>query len=475
MIEFTFYDNEATGVSVRHDQITQFGGVTCDASFRVKDSISKFIRLLPYVVPHPQALSVTRKSAHDVSDPDLGSEYEAAREIADFLSPARGIKRIFVTYNGIKYDDEILRTMLYRNFENPFFNSGRDTVKIDLLYVLRMVAAVDPEAVVIPVDDEGKQSFRLEKVCPANGIDLEAHDAYHDSVATMRLFRLVQEKAPWAVDVAMECGSAQTVDARLAAAAQTGEVVFRFTSFGKPDFAPLAIMATDGSRKHIGIDLRHDMIAEDAGRISEQLYKADTPFQVVTSNKFPLLLSVGDMRTLKKFVMPESLKQRADEINSKTALKAACKDAVSRNTLERVNDATSEELIYGGFFDGADKRRMSAFRSAATWTERSQIAFSDRRLRDFSARIVLEAVATGQAVLPADVVRGLAMDCGEALCRPFASAGARFSTIAGCIEAGADEDWIEWARGRFGDHPAFEPHPTTVPPSPPAGQMSFGF
>ncbi len=67
MIEFTFYDNEGTGVNVRHDQITQFGGVTCDSAFRVKNSISKFIRLLPYVVPHPQALAVTRKTAYEVA------------------------------------------------------------------------------------------------------------------------------------------------------------------------------------------------------------------------------------------------------------------------------------------------------------------------------------------------------------------------------------------------------------------------
>nr|WP_250808019.1 exonuclease domain-containing protein [Neorhizobium tomejilense] len=475
MIEFTFYDNEATGVSVRHDQVTQFAGITCDASFRIKNSISKFIRLLPYVVPHPQALSVTRKRAEDIANPRLVSEYAAAKEVAAFLTPPRGVTRVFVTYNGIKYDDEILRTMLFRNLENPYFNTGRDCIKIDLFTVLRFVQAVDPDAIVVPVDADGKSTFRLENVCPANGIEIEAHDAYHDSVATMHLFALVQEKAPWAIELAMECGNAQKMESMLTAAAISGEPLFRFTSFGKPDFAPLAITASDGAKKHLGIDLRIDGYPAEFGRIAEQLYKPDTPFQVVTSNKFPLLLSAEKMHGLTKRDLPESLLQRALEINRNSELKAACKDAVSLNTIEKVNAPTSEELIYGGFPDSGEKQKMSAFNTARTWLEKAQVRFSDARMRDFSARIVLEAVGTGEAALPACVIRGLALDCAEALCRPFAGPEARHTTIASCIEDGADDDWIDWARGRYGDHPVFDMVPVAMQAAPPQGQLSFGF
>lgn len=475
MIEFTFYDNEATGVSVRHDQITQFAGVTCDTSFRIKDSISKFVRLLPYLVPNPQALAVTRKSAHDVANPHLSSEYEAAREIARFLTPARGVQRVYVTFNGLKYDDEILRTMMFRNFENPYFNSGRDAIKIDLFHVVRMVHAVDPRAIKVPVDGEGKHSFRLERLCQANGISIEAHDAYHDSVATMRLFALVQERAPWAISMAMEGGASAKTDKRLRSALETGEPLFRFTSFGKPDFAPLVIAASDGGKKYLGLDLRQEATIGDAGRIADQLYKKDTPFQVVTSNKFPLLLSADDMRTLMEYELPESLKQRAIEINSKTEFKLACKDAVSLNTVEKVNDATSEELIYDGFPSSDDKQRMSVFNRLKTWEERAQVRFDDTRLRDFSARIVLEAVWRGEAALHAEVVRGLALDCAEAFCRPFGDADARYPTIAGCIRDGATEDWLDWAHSRYGDHPVFDSVPKVIQAPQPAGQMAFAF
>jgi exodeoxyribonuclease-1 len=475
MVEYTFYDNEATGVSIRHDQVTQFAGVTCDASFGIKDTISKFVRLLPYVVPHPQALTVTRKCPEDIADPTLESEYSAAKGISAFLTPARNVTRVFVTYNGIKYDDEILRTMLFRNFQYPYFNTGRNCIKIDLLPIVRLLHAVDPDAIVVPISEDGKFSYRLEKICPANGIALDAHDALHDSVATMKLFALVQDKAPWIVELAMACGNAHAMETLLVDSAITGMPLFRFTSFGKPDFAPLVVMATNGQKKHVAVDLRADTFDFGSEGISEQLYKPDTPFQVVTSNKFPLLLTAEHMRRLNADLIDDSILQKALEINSKSALKAACKDAVSLNTMERVNNPTSEELIYSGNVDAADKQRMSSFNAASSWEVKAQVPFSDARLRDFSARIVLEAVGNGEAILPFEMIRGLAVDCSEAICRPFAGPDSRHTTIMSCLADGADGDWVAWARDRFGDHPVFRAVPDEVKRPEQASQMSFGF
>jgi exodeoxyribonuclease-1 len=474
MLEYTFYDNEATGLSKRHDQVTQFAGVTTDESFRVKNSINEFIRLLPYVVPHPVALAVTRKSPRDLCRPSLLSEYRAARKISSFLTPERRVTRVFGTFNGIRYDNEMLRTMFYRNLQEPYFNSSKDAINIDLLPVVRLVAAVCPGAIAIPHDDDGKPSFRLERLCPANGIELDAHDGFNDAIATMRLYQFIQEKAPWAIDIAMECGSGRWVDEMLSSTIQTGEPVFLFTSFGTPDFAPLTILASDG-RRFIGADLRAETLAEDAGRIAEQLFKPDTPFQVVTSNKFPLVLSASRMRAIGQQGLTESLVERANEINNKPGFKGACKDAVSRNTVEKVNGMSSEDRIYDGFFDRSDKERMHAFNATTSWVERSRIPFMDPRLRDFSARIILDAVSTGEAVLPQEVIRSLALDCGEALCRPFGPPESSHTTIAKCLADGADETWTEWARERYGDHPVFDVAPRVMRAAPMAGQMTFGF
>lgn len=471
MIEYTFYDIEATGVRRRHDQISQFAGLTCDSSFGIKDSISQFIRLLPYVVPHPKALEVTRKKAGDLADPALPSEYVAAKSVHKFLNPAPGVTRVFVTFNGIRYDDEMLRTMFFRNMLNPYFNTGRDSVKIDLLTLVQFVNAAAPGTVTVPRDEDGKPSFRLERLCPANGIAIDAHDAYHDSVATMELFRLVKARAPWAVDIAMRCGRTADVEKFVAKAKETGEPVFLFTHFGKPDFVPLALVASDTMKRTIGIDLRSAEVPAVAGKISDLLYKPDSPFQIVTSNKFPMLLSEADIAGLGQHALPESLRQRARDINSYNGLRDACIDAMSLNKVEKVNDPTSEELIYGSFLKDGDYRQMSVFNRAGTWLEKAQVDFSDRRLRDFSARIVLEGIKSGEAVLPHDVISRLAVDCAEALTRPFKATNDRYNTISEGLSTG-DAEWADWARETYGDHPVFDAAP--VPPPPP-GQLAFGF
>lgn len=481
MLEYTFYDNEATGLSTRHDQVTQFGGITCDESFRIKESISKFVRLLSYVVPHPSALKVTRKTAADLCDPRLVSEYGAAREISRFLTPNPGTTRVFVTYNGIKYDDELLRTMLYRNLQEPYFNSGRDAVKIDLLDVVRLVAAVAPGLFEVPKTPEGRLNFRLEAICPANGIELEAHDAYHDAVATMKLFKLVQERAPWAIELALVCGSPKRVGDLLTSSLTTGEPLFSFKSFGASTFSPLAILAYEG-KKFIGFDLRGEISTESPTGIAEQLYKPGTPFQIVTTNKFPLLLSASGMRAVHGAELPDSIRERASEINRKTEFRQACRLAMSLNTVEKVNDPVSEEMIYDGFYGHDDKQKITEFNRATSWDARTAITFRDKRLRDFSARIILEAASMGGAALPSEAFPALAADCAEALCRPFQGADSRYTTIARCLADGADDEWVEWAMARYGSHPVFETCNGIEPErlSPPGqvnstGQMTFGF
>jgi exodeoxyribonuclease-1 len=472
-MDLTFYDNESTGTSVRFDQITQFGGVTCGADFKVIDEIGVSTRLLPYVVPHPQALAVTGTRAVDLCDPRLPSEYDTARRVGAFLASRKGVRRVFVTYNGIRFDDELIRTMMFRNFQDPWFNSGKDDVKIDLLDVARLVAAFDPAALVVPLNDEGKPTFRLEKICPANGIAIKAHDALGDSVATKELFKHIQAAAPWAIRIALRCGSARDVEALLAEAMAEGRPVFRFTSFGQPDVAPLAVLASDRKRKYVCLDLRADEYPETSHAIAARLYKPDSPFRIIASNKFPLMLTDTDTPVAERLVRWNSLREKSSVINKNPVLRAEAGHALTVNTMEKVNGAQSEELIYEGMAGPLERARMRAFNSARTWQERAQVPFEDARFRDFSARIVLEAVRSGSASLPPEVVRSLMHDAGEAMTRPFAGSGSRHTTIASAIAEGADAEWVDWARSFYGDHPVFDAGVTQAPE--PREQMSFAF
>lgn len=475
MTEYAFYDNEATGISVRHDQITQFGGLITDGELRIKERMDISIRLLPYVVPHPKALQVTGKRADDLTDPNLPTEYEASREIGRFLRGDASTERVYVTYNGLSYDDELLRTTLFRNLNEPYFNSGRNHLKIDLLELVRAIHGLAPNAISFPVDENGKVSYRLEKICPANGIEIAAHDAFGDSLATMELFRLVQAKAPWAIDIARRCGSARSVEAMLREALDSGDPVFRLTSFGKTEIVPLAVVATDGKKKFLGYDPRREAPPPDPTEIAAQLFNPASPFTLLAANRFPILLTAEEVASMTDLEADDVLRDSAKRINGDAAFCKASREALSLNSPKEVNEPSSEEMIYSGFPSRGDKANMARFHSAPTWEDKAQVPFEDARFRDFAARLVLEAVRCGRCSLPASVLSRLSEDCAAALTRPFAPPSARHATLASVIaEEAASDEWVEWALGRYGRHPALDGRTPAAPANEP-GQLAFGF
>ena len=346
MTDHIFYDNEATGLSVRHDQITQFGGVKCSSDLTIQERCSHFLKLLPYVVPHPEALEVTNKTADELSSDNLPSEYDATRNIHKFLSTKRDESRVFITYNGLKYDDELLRTAFYRNLLEPYFNSGRNHIKIDLLNVLKMVHGMEPSSINVHTNSDGKPNYRLESICPANEIKIDAHDALNDSIATRDLFCLIKERAPWAIKIAMRSGSSARVNNLLEDAISNKTPIYSFTSFGTPQLVPLVILTKD-RKKYIGIDPRFNIEEAKSRDIVDQLFSTDSAFELITTNKFPLLLKEEEVQALFPNYLCENIRLKADEINGDKELIDIAKSALLDNTYEKVNKPTSEENIYG--------------------------------------------------------------------------------------------------------------------------------
>ncbi len=55
-MSFVFYDTETTGIRTTFDQILQFGAIKTDHQLRELDRFEIRCRLLPYVVPSPEAM-----------------------------------------------------------------------------------------------------------------------------------------------------------------------------------------------------------------------------------------------------------------------------------------------------------------------------------------------------------------------------------------------------------------------------------
>lgn len=104
---------------------------------------------------------------------------------------------VVVGFNNIRFDDEFIRHLFWRNFYDPYewsWKEGRS--RWDLLDVVRMTRALRPKGIEWPVVD-GKATNRLELLTKLNGIDhFKAHDALSDVEALIAVTKLIKQKQP---------------------------------------------------------------------------------------------------------------------------------------------------------------------------------------------------------------------------------------------------------------------------------------
>ena len=112
----------------------------------------------------------------------------------EFFTPGT----IIVGYNTIRFDDEFIRHLLWRNFYDPYeWSYKHGNSRWDLLDVVRMTRALRPEGIVWPVDESGRAVNKLELITQQNGISHDAaHDALSDVRATIDVARLIRDKQP---------------------------------------------------------------------------------------------------------------------------------------------------------------------------------------------------------------------------------------------------------------------------------------
>lgn len=192
---FFFYDLETSGLSARDDRIMQFAGRRTDLNFEpIGEPYNILVTLNDDTLPSPDALMVTGISPQKTVDEGY-SEAEFAKLLIDEIFTP---ETITVGFNNVRFDDEFIRHLLWRNFYDPYewaYKDGRS--RWDMLDVVRMTRALRPDGINWPVDKEGKPTNRLELMTKENGIDhLSAHDALSDVDALIGVTKLIADKQP---------------------------------------------------------------------------------------------------------------------------------------------------------------------------------------------------------------------------------------------------------------------------------------
>ena len=68
-MSFVFYDTETTGIDTSFDQVMQFAAIKTDEDLNIIERFEIRSRLLPFVVPAPGALRVTKMTIDRLHDP----------------------------------------------------------------------------------------------------------------------------------------------------------------------------------------------------------------------------------------------------------------------------------------------------------------------------------------------------------------------------------------------------------------------
>jgi exodeoxyribonuclease-1 len=388
---FVFFDTETTGLKHGFDQILHFAAIRTDANLNEIDRFEARSRLLPHVLPHPAALRTNGLPIGRLLDPSLPSHYDMVRTIRQRLlswSPS-----IFVGYNSIRFDEEMLRHALFQTLHPAYLTSNHNNSRADVWGLVMAAAAVTPACLIVPRGPEGRPIFRLEQLAFANGVAHEqAHNALSDVVATLELCRLVYQRSPelWQrfVRFSKKATVADFVEA---------EDGFMLTEFfaNQPYHAPVVCIGRDPDQANgrfcLSLNGNVDRFAAMTDdELRTELAQKPCPIRRLRINAAPTLTALYDApEVMLDGVDIDMVETQARRVKGDPAL---CSRLVSAYISAREPRAPSphvEERLYDGFPEPPDEARMSAFHEA-DWRDRLSIVqhFDDERLRIFGRRLL---------------------------------------------------------------------------------------
>ncbi len=392
---FYFYDLETSGISPRRDRIMQFAGQRTDMNLKPIGEPDNFlIKMTPDVLPQPEAILITGITPQKTVSEGI-SEAEAIKYLtSQVFTP----DTIAVGFNNIRFDDEFVRFMSWRNFTDAYewqWKDGRS--KWDLLDVVRMMRALRPDGIKWPFASDGKPTNRLSFLTELNKLEhASAHDALSDVVAAIELAKLIRGKQPKLFDYLLNMRSKQKV----AALVDTNQP-FIYTSGRYPsEFLHTSVVIKladhpDRGGAAIVYDLRvnpKDLLDLSPKELSDKwsAYGKDTPYFPVKMLAYNRCPAVAPLNTLDA-KSAERLKISKTKIEAN--LKLLSQDFVKKlveaaNLMKKAQQAelvsdplTVDEQLYDGFVSDGDRVKMSALRAAdSTNIGKFDLEFGDKRL-----------------------------------------------------------------------------------------------
>jgi exodeoxyribonuclease-1 len=393
---FFFYDLETSGLSGRSDRIMQFAGIRTDMDLNpIGEPVNVLVAINDDTLPSPDALMVTGITPQQT----VVDGYTEAQFANIVLNEIFIEDTIAVGFNNIRFDDEFIRHLLWRNFRDPYEWSWREgRSRWDLLDVVRMTRALRPDGIKWPVVD-GKPSNRLEILTKENGIDhFKAHDALSDVEALIAVTKLIKEKQPQLYSYLLKMRDKNEVKKL---ANLDDKQPFVYTS-GRvdADFHKTTVVfpLTAGKNGNVVVyDLRIDptpFVDMDSKELAKKMYasweerKAEgfvaLPAKEMQYNRAPAVAPLGVLEQAdgwKRIGLDKETIEKHRNILLSAPHFAENLRELFESKPEYKKSPDPEEQLYDGFISDADKLRSQAVASAdSTALSDMHPDFQDERL-----------------------------------------------------------------------------------------------
>jgi exodeoxyribonuclease-1 len=385
---FFFYDLETSGLSGRSDRIMQFAGIRTDMDLKqIGEPVNILEKLHDDVLPSPDAIMVTGITPQKTRDEGYSEAEFAAIVSSDIFTP----DTITVGFNNIRFDDEFMRHLFWRNFYDPYewsYKDGRS--RWDLLDVVRMTRALRPDRIVWPVDDKGQPTNRLELLSKANGLEhTKAHDALSDVEALIGVTKLIKDTHPQLYEYLLKMRDKNEVKKLVNLDVKQPFVYVSGRLDSKYNKATVAFPLTAGKNGNVVVyDLRYDptpFLKMDSKELAKKLYATweerqskdfvKLPLKELQYNHIPAVAPLGVLEQAEGWkhidLSPDIITRHKTLLLSAPGFSENIRTLFeSKPDYKKLSDA--EEQLYDSFVPDIDKIRIEKVRNA-----------SERELADF--------------------------------------------------------------------------------------------
>jgi exodeoxyribonuclease-1 len=395
---FYFFDLETSGFSPREDRIMQFAGQRTDTDLQpIGEPDNILVKVTPDILPQPDAVMV-----HGITPQKTLSEGITEAELVKYLTAQVFTKdTIAVGYNNVRFDNDFIRFLFWRNFNDSYEWCWKDGCSTwDLLDIVRMTRALRPEGIKWPFAPDGKPSNKLEYITSINGLDhADAHDALSDVQASVALARLLKSKQPKLFEYLLKHRDKKSVAPLIASGRPVVYTSGRYPGEYSKTAVAVMVAQKDDKSGALMYDLRIDpdefkdqSAAELAARWSARGEDAPYfPVKTVSFNKCPAVapvevLDVGDgyeKLQLHKEIVLQHLKKLQAASGFGVKLLQALDIMWPKRQPGLVPDLQKVDgQLYDGFLSDDDKHKTSVVRAAkAEELSNLNLEFKDERLK----------------------------------------------------------------------------------------------